>query len=386
MTKKVVVIGAGLGGLAVAIALRKQGIDARIYEKARELRPIGAGLSLAPNGLKALAAIDPDIVTNLMETGCQAQSVNLRKSTGELITKIAITFVDKYEQPMLNIRWSYLQKTLADFLPPEIINLSHRLVGFEQQGDKIAVHFDNGATATADLLIGADGINSKVREVLIADGPPRYAGRLSWRGVIQFQHELLLPNEVTFIAGSDGKNFALFDVGGGYIFWSAGALSPDKSLPDDAAAVKNRVVEMFAGWAPPVGPVLAATPPEEIVERQIEDRIPLTRWSSGAVTLLGDAAHAMVPSLGQGANSAFEDAWELSRFLAVQPGIAEALAHYESSRIPRSQIIHARSALQGSRYYDTDNEIFSRGILEQANAGQIAFEDWLYGYKPSAIS
>jgi len=92
----------------------------------------------------------------------------------------------------------------------------------------------------------------------------------------------------------------------------------------------------------------------------------------------------MVPSLGQGANTAFEDAWELSRSLAVQPSIEAALSHYENSRVYRSQIIHARSALQGNRYYEADNEIFSRGVLEQANAAQREFEDWLYGYMPPA--
>ena len=229
MTKRVVVVGAGLGGLAVAIALRRQGANVQIYEKARELRPVGAGLSLAPNGLKALEAINPDIVRTLMEKGRQTHCVNLRKSTGELIAKISPNFMDKYKWPMLNIRWSCLQKTLEGFLAPDSINLSNRLVGFEQKGNKVEVYFENGGTVTADLLIGADGIHSKVREILTDDGPPRYAGRLSWRGVIRYKNDLLLPNEVTFIAGSDGKNFAIFDVGDEYIFWSAGALSSDGS-------------------------------------------------------------------------------------------------------------------------------------------------------------
>ncbi len=110
--------------------------------------------------------------------------------------------------------------------------------------------------------------------------------------------------------------------------------------------------------------------------------MPLTRWSRGRVTLLGDAAHAMVPALGQGANTAFEDAGELAQLLARQPGVEEALARYDTSRIYRTQIIHARSALQGSRYYEPDVEKFVRGVLEQANADQTAFEDWLYSYTP----
>jgi 2-polyprenyl-6-methoxyphenol hydroxylase-like FAD-dependent oxidoreductase len=380
---RVAIIGAGLGGLATAIALRRQGIDAQVYERARELRPIGAGLTVAPNGLKALAAIDPDIVVNLLEVGSQNSRVYLRRANGDLITNIETTFLDRYRQPALNILWSSLQKVLLDFLEAYSVNLGHRLVGFECPGHGIVLHFDDRDPVKADLLIGADGINSTVRQIMIGDGPPRYAGRLSWRSVIAFQHPSLLPDEVTFFAGADGKNFAMFDVGSGLVFWSATALRPDWPVSDNTQTAGHRVQETFADWAPLVQQVLGVTPPEDIVERPIEDRTPLTQWSSGPVTLLGDAAHAMVPSLGQGANTAFEDAWELAQSLALQPNGEAALVRYEKSRIPRTQVIHARSADQGSRYYKADNEIFSRGVLERASASQRDFEDWLYGYTPA---
>ena len=378
---EVAIIGGGLGGLATAIALRKQGISVQIYERARELRAIGAGLTVAPNGLKALSAIDPAIVARLLELGSQNRRFQLRKAGGELIAALATTYMDRYGQPALNILWSNLQQTLVGFLPADCIHLNHRLIGIERAAGNPALHFDGRDPVAADLVVGADGINSAVRQAIINDGPPRYAGRLSWRGVVRCQHPSLLPDEVTFFAG-DGKNFAVFDVGGGLTFWSATALWPEPPASGDAAAVRFRVTEAFAGWTPPIPEILAATPPEEIVERPIEDRAPLTHWSSGPVTLLGDAAHAMVPSLGQGANTAFEDAWELSQSLASQPTIEAALLHYEQSRIPRTLVIHARSADQGSRYYEADNEVFSRSILEQATAGQREFEDWMYGYTP----
>jgi salicylate hydroxylase len=381
MTMKVAIIGGGLGGLAAAIALRRHGISAQVYERARELRAIGAGLTVAPNGLKALAAIEPGIVARLLELGSQNRRFQLRKAGGELITALATTYMDRYRQPALNILWSNLQQTLAGFLPPDSIHLGHRLIGFEPAADTLALHFDGRDPVAADLVVGADGINSAVRQAIINDGPPRYAGRLSWRGVIRCPHPSLLPDEVTFFAG-EGKNFAVFDVGGGLTFWSATVLWPDPPVPGDAATVRSRVTEAFADWAAPIPEILAAMPPEDIVERPIEDRTPLTHWSSGPVTLLGDAAHAMVPSLGQGANTAFEDAWELSQSLASQPNIEAALLQYEKSRIPRTQVIHARSADQGSRYYEADNEVFSRSILERATAGQREFEDWIYDYTP----
>jgi salicylate hydroxylase len=163
---------------------------------------------------------------------------------------------------------------------------------------------------------------------------------------------------------------------------STGALSTDENCVHNAAEVKSRVLEVFAGWAEPVQGVVEATDANDIVERPIYDRPPLQTWSQGRVTLLGDAAHPVVPVLGQGANTAFEDAWELGECLAHAPSIEAALARYENSRIQRTQVIQARSAFQGARSYDADAETFLRGVTQQAQMNQSEFEEWLYNYKP----
>jgi len=380
---RVAVIGGGLGGLAVAIGLHRQGIETQVYEKARELKPVGAGLSLFPNGLNALEAIAPGISTSLKRVSRQVVQVNVRKDTGELIVQNPVTLADKYGQPMLNIRWSQLQETLASKLPSDIIHLNHRCTYFEHHDKHVEIGFENGKTTHADLVIGADGIHSVVRQLLVGDGPPRYAGRLSWRAVIKYQHPLLPADEVTIMTGANGKIFTLIDVGDGIIFWSAGALSADNSLVVNSEEVKSRVLKTFVGWAEPVEAIVQATDAPTIVERPIWDRPPSERWSSGRVTLLGDAAHPMVPSLGQGANTAFEDAWELAQFLTREASVEAALTRYENSRIRRTQIIQARSAFQGSRSYDADSETFLHGVAEQAQASQTEFEDWLYSYSPS---
>ncbi|MBW4492893.1 MAG: FAD-dependent monooxygenase [Oscillatoria princeps RMCB-10] len=383
--EKVAIIGAGLGGLAAAMALRKQGIDAQVYEKARELRPVGAGLTLFPNGLNSLDAIKPGIVESLKRAGSFTRAVNLKKSTGELIMQNRLTLAEKYGQPMLQIRWSRQQEILASALPADAIHLNCRCAGFEQNDSGVEVFFEGGNTVRADLLVGADGINSTVRQVVIGDGAPRYAGRMSWRAVLKYSHELLAADEVTLMIG-DGKNMVLIDTGGGYIFWSAGALSEDGSVCQSAAEVKSRVLQEFAGWGEPVRAIVEATDAGSIVERTICDRPPVLNWSKGRVTLLGDAAHPVVPSLGQGANTAFEDAWELSQCLAGAPSIEAALSSYENSRTQRTQVIQARSAFQGTRAYDADSDTFLRGVAEQAHASQPEFEDWLYRYNPSVIS
>lgn len=390
VVKKVAIAGGGIGGLATAIALRKQGIDAQIYERARELRPVGAGLSLLPNGLKALEAIEPGIVARLKQAGSEGEIVNLQNKTGETILQNKSILMEKYGMPMLNIRWSRLQEILASALPPDIIHLNHRCIGFEQDRDKVTVNFENGKTAEADFLVGADGIHSTVRQILIGDGLPRYGGRMSWRAVIKYSHELLGANQVILMTAVEGKNMVIIDVGGGYIFWSGGALSADDSSSGNAAAVKSRVSEEFAGWASPVPEMIEATDAETIVERPIWDRPPLSSWSQGRVTLLGDAAHAMVPALGQGANTAFEDASILALCIGCASSLESAIASYETARIERTKIIQARSTFVGLRSYYSDSEKYFeedfRGVAERAKVGNEEFEEWLYSYEQDAIA
>lgn len=389
----VIVIGAGIGGLAVAIALRQQGFDVQVYEKAQQLLPVGAGLTLFPNGLNTLETIAPGIVQSLIDAGSSTVQVNIKKSSGETVFQKQQQLLENYGQPMLNIRWSLLQEILASFLPSDIIHLNHRCVNFKQDENSVQVNFANGKTLHTDLLIGCDGINSAVRENLIEDGLPRYAGRLSWRAVIKYSHELLPPDEVFIITSNTGKIFTIIDVGGGYIFWSAAMLSEDDSL-SPREEVKSRVLQEYSEWAEPVKAIIQATPLEKIVERPICDRRrskrsyrpPSQRWSQGNITLLGDAAHAMIPSLGQGANTAFEDAWELASYLSHCDNLQTALNKYDESRIERTQIIQARSATQGSRSYEADGDKFLSKAMEQTQVSQPEFEDWLYQYNPLIVN
>ena len=264
--QNVIVIGAGIGGLAVALALRKQGFDVQVYEKAQQLLPVGAGLTLFPNGLNTLEKVAPGIVQSLLDTGSSTVQVNIKKNSGETVFQKQQHLLENYGKPMLNIRWSKLQEILTSFLPVDIIHLNHRCVDFKQDENSVEVTFANGKTLHTDLLIGSDGINSAVRQTLVKDGLPRYAGRLSWRAVIEYSHELLPPNEVFILTSNTGKIFTIIDVGGGYIFWSAAMLSEDDSL-SPSEQVKSRVLQEYSGWAEPVEAIIQATPLEKIVER-----------------------------------------------------------------------------------------------------------------------
>jgi salicylate hydroxylase len=173
----------------------------------------------------------------------------------------------------------------------------------------------------------------------------------------------------------------LLNVGDGYISWLYRQLSPDCTLSQNVAGVKSRVLYQLAEWGESLRSLVEATPEQQILEGPICDRLPLNCWSQGRVTLLGDAAHPMAPALGQGANSTFEDAYELALCFSQASSIQEALATYEQRRIPRTQLIQTRSALGEMRYYATDREAADQQMQEQSQMSSEEFQDWLFNYK-----
>lgn len=381
--EKVAIIGAGLGGLAVAIALRKLGCDVQVYEKAQDFRPVGGGLGLLPNGLNFLNAIESGIVETIKNSGCEVSKTVLKNTLCETIrTNTGNRYQDKYGQTFITVWWWRLQQILASKLPSGSIHLNHRCIGFEQDEQCVSIYFEHGKQVNADLLIGADGVNSAVREALIGDGKPRYLGSMSWRTVTNCHQEVLHPGELAFVKG-DQEFMYLLNVGSGYISWLYRKLLPDCSLSQKATQSKYRVLDHLAGWGESLRSLVEATPAEQILEAPICDRLPLNSWSQGRVTLLGDAAHPMAPALAQGSNSTFEDAYELALCCSQASSIQEALATYEQSRIPRTKLMQTRSALGEMRYYTTDRQAVEQQMQEQSpEMSNEEFEDWVFNYKP----
>ncbi|MFN6561579.1 MAG: FAD-dependent oxidoreductase [Nostoc sp. ChiSLP01] len=383
IVEKVAIVGAGPGGLATAIALQNQGIDVQVYEKAQEFRPAGTGLGLAPNGLNFLDAIAPGIVETLKNSGCEVNHTVLKNIHGETIRTNQTKYLDQYGQPLLTIWWYRLQQVLASRLPSDIIHLNHRCIGFDQDENGVKIHFDGQKSVDADLLIGADGVNSVIRETLFGEGKPNYIGSMCWRAVINYHHELFNDYELVFVKGN--KQFMyILNVGGGYTSWISRKFSPDYSFSQDADKVKSRILQELADWDESFRAVVEATPAEQIWEGPICDRPPLSHWSQGRVTLLGDAAHPMAPAMGQGANTTFEDAYELAQCFSHSATLEEALTTYEQSRIERTKIIQARSAMGEMRYYE-DFTSPSQTPQRQMTLND-DFHKWVYTYKPSVLS
>lgn len=381
--KKVGIIGAGPAGLATAIALRKQGFEVHIYDRARAFRPIGAGLTLSPNGLRSLEAIDADVVQQLKRQGSQLTRFKVRTSRGWPIITQRMTG-DEYDQPFMAIRWFCLQETMRSQLPPESLHLNHQLIGFEQNPQGVTLCFANNETTTVDLLIGADGIHSAVRKQLLGVEAPTYGGWMTWRGVLKYQHRLLPSHQVS-VFSKRGQIFLLLDNGDGYISWSLEMISKSSHQSQTAEEIKERVVQKLSRWHPVVREIVDLTAADSIVERPICNPLILPKWSNDRVTLVGDAAHSMGPFLGQSTNITFEDVWVLSTCLSNHGNLEKALVEYEKSRIERTTVVQYRTLFSSAqmvnpflmpRWFKT-----SFGpVPERAKMGQKAFSDWLYRY------
>jgi salicylate hydroxylase len=207
---------------------------------------------------------------------------------------------------------------------------------------------------------------------------------MSWRAVTKCKQELLNSDELVFIR-KDKQFMFLLNVGDGNISWITRKFSPDCSVSKNAVEAKSRLLEELAEWGEPIRALVEATTTEQIIETPIYDRPPINSWSQGRVTLLGDAAHPMAPAMGQGANTTFEDACELTYCISQSSSIEEAFVSYEKSRIERTKIIQIRSAAGEMRYYETDEERASRQAPQESQTNNDEFQQWLYSYNPPKI-
>ena len=378
--KNVAIIGAGLGGLACAIALRKQGINVRVYEQAKTFRPVGGALALFPNGLNFLELIDPGVVEDIKNSGCCPTKIVIKNIAGEIISSNPTTpFIEKYGQTIVTIWWWHLQKILASKLPANSIYLDHQCIGFEQSDREVKIYFEGGKTARADLLIGADGIHSSVRKTLIGDEKPRYLNSMSWRATIKCEQDILNSDEIVRILG-DTQFLFLLNVGDGYLNWTTRKFAPAYHFSTNSKEMKDRLLQDLINWAEPIRNIIKITPSEKISEFPICDRLPINSWSKGRVTLLGDAAHPMSPLIGQGANSKFEDAWILAQCLSRFSTIEEAFNKYEKERVERTKIMQIKSAEGEINQWKTDNKPQPKS--QQRTNLDSGFTDWLHKYQP----
>ena len=347
MTRKAILIGGGIGGLAAAIALKRAGFEVEVFEQAAELAEVGSGLSLWRNALAALDRLG--VLDRLRALGVAGQDGGVYRPDGRLLSRM------KASEPgggpsggmILLLHRAELHRVLLEAAGREVVRVGARCVGLDQDDRGATARFADGREARGDVLIGADGLRSIIRKALVDPSPPRYAGYAVYRGIAAFDPARLIPGE----AWGRGLRIGQWAMTGGRSYWYASHAVPE-GQGDPPSGRKAALLELFRGWHAPIGELIGATEESAILRTDIFDRPALPHWSVGRATLLGDAAHPMTPDLGQGACQAIEDAVILADALRESEDIPAALRAYESRRIPRTSrvVTTARSIGQMARW------------------------------------
>lgn len=349
-TPRVAVAGAGLGGLAAAAALVRQGLEVTVYEQRPRLPEDETALHLAPNGSRILQRWG--LGAQLLALAVQPVAMEFRNwNDGSLTWRQPLGRMGPgaFAAPYCTLLTDELYDLLLARLPQERIRLGRRLSGFTESADRVELEFADGGSATADVLVGADGVRSLVRSRLI--GTPRrvYHGTTAYSGALQADDVPgLARDRVTVWLGPESRMVGAPVVQGEQLGFVAVVPSRTRTPPQRPAHGRPAALASdFGGWAPDVKAITAAA--GGIRSWTPYDHAPLKRWSSRRVTLLGDAAHPMLPYLGQGVSQCLEDAVALAHHLATAPAPAQALRRYEALRLPHTARVQLGSRANAFR-------------------------------------
>ncbi|KRE75060.1 FAD-dependent oxidoreductase [Paenibacillus sp. Soil750] len=381
-SRKAIVIGAGIGGLCTALSLQQQGWRVAVYDKATSLREAGAGIVLAANAMKALDLLG--IGETIRNVGAPVIQADIRKWDGTMITSLpAAKQAALYGTQSYVIHRADLQAILVQAVTATTtIQTNKQWINGTQSERGVTAVFQDGTQEYADVIIGSDGFNSAVRERLFGQSPVRYSGYIALRGVCTQEEARNTNNGGGFEALGPGKRFGLSSLGNGRVFWFAAINAPQGKLPP-VEERQSELLRQFHGWYSPIVSAIEATEATTILAHNIVDRPLLSKWSSDRMTLLGDAAHPMLPNLGQGGAQAIEDAIVLARCLR-NPDIPAALSAYENARMARTNRIVRMSRSMG-RMVQLENPflIYCRNKLlaSLSDARYISRFDPIIGYE-----
>ncbi|HEX5835822.1 MAG TPA: FAD-dependent monooxygenase [Pyrinomonadaceae bacterium] len=332
---RIAIVGGGIGGLTVALALREFGFEAEVYEQAPELLDVGAAIAVWPNAMRVLERLR--LGDTIRAYAGEMNEIRWLNTRGHLLNQLSISGA-------LALHRADLQATLLHASQPATIHLGHSLVGYNQLHDKVLATFTNGNSIEADFLIGADGIHSDVRAQFLGADQPIYRGYTVWRGIAAFAPASIPPATAIEIHGR-GRRFGIGPVGAGRVGWWASANSTTQHRAADDA--QTELLRLFKDWYPPAVALIEETPSHRILTTPAFDREPSRTWGSKRMTLLGDAIHPTTPNLGQGGCLAIEDAMVLARCFEKYGATEAALRKYEDCRYERTAAITKYSRFYG---------------------------------------
>jgi len=387
---RVAVIGGGIGGLSAALHLLKAGLDVHIYEQAARITEIGAGIQISPNASRLLQRLG---LGSAMDTvGVRPLAVHQRRwDDGRTLQRATVghEVETTFGAPYYHFHRADLVTLLADAMPPERLHVGHKLIDLVQKDGRVTARFENGATTEADLLVGADGIHSRVRHLLFGPEKPRFTGCVAWRGLVPAERIKHLDIEIASHnwMGPDGHVVHYWVAGGRMM--NVVCVVEHGDWTQESWTDKGDVADVLAryeGWHPTVRGLIGAFP--ETFIWALHDRAELPRWSDGRVTLLGDACHPMLPMMAQGAAQSIEDGAALASLLKATPDdIPGELARYEAVRKPRATRLQQASAANRTRFHLHDGEAQRARDEALATSGDrsIANIGWLYSHDAAAI-
>lgn len=388
---RIIVIGAGIGGLAAALALRRSGFEVQVFEQATELREVGAGVQISPNATRILHRLG--LEEPLRRFGVRPRERVIRRwDDGRVIARepLADACERNFSAPYYHFHRAELLDLLSAALPEGVVNLDHRCVELSQHGDRVEVQFHNGTITDADVVVGADGIHSAVREAILGPESPRFSGHVAYRGLVPAARLAHLGLEI--VASSwwgPNHHFVHYFVGAGARYHNWVAVTPGEWRIESWTA-RGEVIEAlkeFEGWHPQVRAIIGSA---EVTNRwALYDRDPLPRWTVGRVTLIGDAAHAMLPYMAQGAVQSIEDAAVLAKCLEQtdKRETGAALERYEQTRKPRTSRCQEGSRRNGTMAHLADGEEQRNRDANMVAATTAALPQnaaWLYGHDVEA--
>jgi salicylate hydroxylase len=373
----IAIVGGGIGGLFAANALLAQGLQVSVYEQASALGEVGAGVFLTPNSVRQLERVGLGPAVEKWGARVGPGSRYFRHD-GSPIAPVQVTDSSGWNATF-GMHRADLVDLLADALPDNVVHTGHRCTGFEQRADVARVSFSNGAAAEADVIVAADGIHSELRPYVFPPSNPVFSGSVAYRGILPLERISDWPTDSWLMWLGKAKHFLTFPVRAGQLINYVGFVPADEQMKESWSSPGDPDVlrREFAGWDPRIETLLKQV---QITFRwALYDREPLPTWTRGRLTLLGDAAHPMLPHLGQGANQSIEDGMALAVILARadRTTVPAALAAYERLRRERVAQVQRGARENGMRY---DSAYADLGVRDAEIAAHAAFRKKLYDH------